>query len=70
MNVRMRFSICLSFEKERSALQLVTIETKYILSDHGLHVSIDIVLLKKLIRLSDRFLYICITYIENQIEVL
>jgi len=32
MDVRRRFSICLSLEKERSALQLVTIKTKYILS--------------------------------------
>ena len=32
VDVRRRFSICLSLEKERSALQLVTIKTKYILS--------------------------------------
>ena len=32
MDVRRRFSICLSLEKERSALQLVTIKTKYIIS--------------------------------------
>ena len=32
MDVRRRFPISLSLEKERSALQLVTIKTKYILS--------------------------------------
>jgi len=32
MDVWRRFSICLSLEKERSAIQLVTIKTKYIFS--------------------------------------